>query len=79
MVNRKVFIIELMNLEELKSNLKAYLPDMVVRYCNSKSNITSQYGIFSDRKLFIISLLANEKELYPLSIGLYKKFLIKLF
>ncbi len=37
--NRKVFIIELMNLEELKFNLKKFLPDNIVRYFNSKSNI----------------------------------------
>lgn len=45
--NNEVFIIELMNLDELKSKLKNYLPNMIVRYFNSKSNSAAEYDIFS--------------------------------
>ena len=44
----KVFIIELMNLNELKKYLEDYLPTIIVRYLNSKSKIAAQYDIFSE-------------------------------
>ena len=47
-LNNKVFIIEIINLKELKKYLEEYLPTIIVRYLNSKSKIASQYDIFSE-------------------------------
>ena len=48
---KKVFIIELINLNELKQNLKDYLPTKIVRYLNTKTKIGAQYDIFSENIL----------------------------
>ena len=47
-LNNKVFIIEIINLKELKKYLEGYLPTIIVRYLNSKSKIAAQYDIFSE-------------------------------
>ena len=59
--NREVFLIELMNLDELKNNLKKYLPKMVVRYFNSKSKSAAEYDIFSGN-ILINELIFKEKK-----------------
>lgn len=46
--DNKVFIIEIINLKELKQYLEDYLPTIIVRYLNSKSKIAAQYDIFSE-------------------------------
>jgi len=46
--DNKVFIIEIINLNELKKYLEDYLPTIIVRYLNSKSKIAAQYDIFSE-------------------------------
>ena len=51
--NNEVFMIELMNLDDLKEKLKAYLPNIIVRYLNSKSKIAAEYDIFSGNILII--------------------------
>ena len=49
--DNKVFIIEIINLNELKKYLEDYLPTIIVRYLNSKSKVAAQYDIFSDNIL----------------------------
>ena len=45
--SHNVFLIELINLDDLKKKLKAYLLNMIVRYYNSKSKTAAEYDIFS--------------------------------
>ena len=61
MNNREAFMIELMNLNELKDNLKKFLPNMVVRYFNSKSKSAAEYDIFSGN-ILINELIFKEKK-----------------
>ena len=58
---RNTFMIELMNLDDLKNNLKKYVPNMVVRYFNSKSKSAAEYDIFSGN-ILINELIFTEKK-----------------
>ena len=54
-------MIELMNLDDLKDNLKKYVLNMVVRYFNSKSKNAAEYDIFSGN-ILINELIFTEKK-----------------
>ena len=59
--NNNIFIIELMNLEELKTKLISYLPDMIVRYVNSKCHATTNYDCFSGNILINEQIFIQKK------------------
>ena len=62
--NRKVFILELVNLNQLKTNLKSYFNNLIVRYVDTKSCSSAQYDIFSGFVLINESIYNRIKNNY---------------